>query len=624
MQYGTLGDLYHQVNNLLHQESPLLFAGNLPIHSETETEEASTSKWTIHVTYLGIRRSANISCTSTIRDLKRETRHLFPHERQFSFFLPTLRTHLGEQPKNELSLIECTSDGAEFLAEAAEDLAVAQVIDDGMNADRKAQLLKNFRSGAKSNSVEIVFSVDGSSPMMPCISQVISQLKETFWHLFAKIPALKIGLILHGDYFDQSVHSRHVVFKHCDLTDDVHTLCEFLSSACILQTRGACYELALRVAAERISWSESCSKALVVIGGSEPHPPSYTTEGINWFDELERLASKDIKVYGVRALDRKEVIPFYEEMAERTGAVSIQFSSFSLLEQMFLAICDAESTPSKEIEKKTGEGDRILGSDSEKAQTFLKSQEVWYDLRNDADYDPSFHFNRETDKWEHLGCNPPYWERPVCSFYHELTPYMKIVFVGDHNVGKTSMLLRIMNGTFPPEETVPRVFGNYSWDIRVDRTFVRVDLWDTDPAENDSSRLQSYQNAILFLVCFSVASPSSFESLPRWFDEIYSSSPSANVMVVGTKTDLRKEKKTLERLKELNHAPITQAQGHEAAERYNAIYTECSSLRGDAVDYLLHHGLRHTHGGPLTPDKKRRELFRRITGLFPWRQHHHC
>jgi len=79
-----------------------------------------------------------------------------------------------------------------------------------------------------------------------------------------------------------------------------------------------CYELALQTANE-LSWSEDASKALVMIGDEVPHPPSYTTEKINWFDELDRLVEKGVKVYGVRALSCTYAIPFYQELSERSG-----------------------------------------------------------------------------------------------------------------------------------------------------------------------------------------------------------------------------------------------------------------------------------------------------------------
>jgi hypothetical protein len=95
-----------------------------------------------------------------------------------------------------------------------------------------------------------------------------------------------------------------------------------------------------------------------MIGDEVPHPPSYTTEKINWFDEVDRLVQMGVKIYGVRALNVHRAIPFYEELAERSGAVSINFNSFKvcisvtfltvkLIVDMFLAICYREASTEK-------------------------------------------------------------------------------------------------------------------------------------------------------------------------------------------------------------------------------------------------------------------------------------
>jgi hypothetical protein len=65
-----------------------------------------------------------------------------------------------------------------------------------------------------------------------------------------------------------------------------------------------------------MKWTEGYSKALVVIGDEVPHPPSFTTEKINWFEETDKLAEMGVKIYGIRALYQNHAIPFYEDMSE--------------------------------------------------------------------------------------------------------------------------------------------------------------------------------------------------------------------------------------------------------------------------------------------------------------------
>jgi hypothetical protein len=124
--------------------------------------------------------------------------------------------------------------------------------------------------------------------------------------------------------------------------EDVNRLIDFVNN--VKATSGddapEAYELALRTARKKFSWTNGYSKALVMIGDEVPHPPSYTTKNINWKEEVSKLAEMGVKIYGVRALNSTHAIPFYEEMSERTGTVSIKFNNFKLIVDMFLVSID--------------------------------------------------------------------------------------------------------------------------------------------------------------------------------------------------------------------------------------------------------------------------------------------
>jgi len=86
--------------------------------------------------------------------------------------------------------------------------------------------------------------------------------------------------------------------------------------------------------AQQFSWSDDSAKALVVIGDDVPHPPSYTTEEINWWDEMYNLIDMGVKIYGVRADHGCNSVAFYQELSECSGTVSITFKSFDLITNM--------------------------------------------------------------------------------------------------------------------------------------------------------------------------------------------------------------------------------------------------------------------------------------------------
>ena len=59
----------------------------------------------------------------------------------------------------------------------------------------------------------------------------------------------------------------------------------------------------------------------------------------------------------------------------------------------------------------------------------------------------------------------------------------------------------------------------------------------------------SYPQTDVFLICFSVVNPTSFENVrAKWYSEIKYYCPDTPIILVGTKVDLRDDLHTLERL----------------------------------------------------------------------------
>lgn len=97
-----------------------------------------------------------------------------------------------------------------------------------------------------------------------------------------------------------------------------------------------CYEWVLHKA-QQLDWSEDSAKALIVIGDSEPHPPSYTDQNISWHTELDIMKGMAVKVYGVYC-NRHEsnAKHFYQELADRTGGCLLKLVNFNLITEMFI------------------------------------------------------------------------------------------------------------------------------------------------------------------------------------------------------------------------------------------------------------------------------------------------
>ncbi|XP_066571471.1 rho-related GTP-binding protein RhoG [Amia ocellicauda] len=162
---------------------------------------------------------------------------------------------------------------------------------------------------------------------------------------------------------------------------------------------------------------------------------------------------------------------------------------------------------------------------------------------------------------------------------------IKCVVVGDGAVGKTCLLISYTTNAFP-EEYIPTVFDNYSAQMSVDGRTVSLNLWDTAGQEEyDRLRTLSYPQTNVFIICFSIGSPSSHANVRhKWQPEVSHHCPSVPVLLVGTKCDLRADLETVKKLKEQGLAPTTFQQGSALAKQIGAVkYLECSALQQEGV-----------------------------------------
>jgi len=162
---------------------------------------------------------------------------------------------------------------------------------------------------------------------------------------------------------------------------------------------------------------------------------------------------------------------------------------------------------------------------------------------------------------------------------------IKLMVVGDGSVGKTCLLISYTTNSFPGEY-VPTVFDNYNANAIVEGNPVNLGLWDTAGSEEyDSLRPLSYPGTDVFLICFSIFSPESFESVTnKWYKEISEHAPEAPIIIVGTKLDLRSKPEAIQSLKDNGQEPISSKKGEDPAKKLGAKrYLECSVLTQEGL-----------------------------------------
>ncbi|XP_011384386.1 rho-related GTP-binding protein RhoU, partial [Pteropus vampyrus] len=117
--------------------------------------------------------------------------------------------------------------------------------------------------------------------------------------------------------------------------------------------------------------------------------------------------------------------------------------------------------------------------------------------------------------------------------------------------------------------------------VSVDGRPVRLQLCDTaGQDEFDRLRPLCYTNADVFLLCFSVVSPSSFQNVgEKWVPEIRCHCPRAPIILVGTQSDLREDVKVLIELDKGKEKPVPEEAAQLCAQEVKAAcYIECSAL----------------------------------------------
>uniref|UniRef100_A0A7N5ZYT3 Rho-related GTP-binding protein RhoG n=1 Tax=Anabas testudineus TaxID=64144 RepID=A0A7N5ZYT3_ANATE len=170
---------------------------------------------------------------------------------------------------------------------------------------------------------------------------------------------------------------------------------------------------------------------------------------------------------------------------------------------------------------------------------------------------------------------------------------IKCVVVGDGAVGKTCLLISYTTGAFP-KEYIPTVFDNYSSQVTVDGRIISLNL------------TLSYPQTNVFIICFSISSPASYENVKhKWHPEVSHHCPGVPILLVGTKSDLRNDAEIQKKLKDQNQTPVTHQQGAALARQIHAMrYMECSALNQDGIKDVFTEAVRSFLNPQPTVNKK--------------------
>jgi small GTP-binding protein len=159
---------------------------------------------------------------------------------------------------------------------------------------------------------------------------------------------------------------------------------------------------------------------------------------------------------------------------------------------------------------------------------------------------------------------------------------LRVIFVGNSQVGKTALMNRFIDGEFTPttQTTVNPIFTPKVVES-TNGTEITMQLWDTAGQEKYQALSQVfYRGSHVAAICYEVSDASSKDAIPMWKERILNHEPGCAVILVATKIDL------IESSERMNACEVA---SHAAAEHGIASYFITSAKTGEGVDDLFRH-----------------------------------
>ena len=162
-----------------------------------------------------------------------------------------------------------------------------------------------------------------------------------------------------------------------------------------------------------------------------------------------------------------------------------------------------------------------------------------------------------------------------------ITPKYKLIFLGDQNVGKSSILNRFLSDTFVEEYQATIGLDFQSKNVQIDNQDVHLLLYDTAGQEKFRSLIPMYtRDANIILLVYDITNKESFENLYVWLKDLTNININEVIIcIVGNKIDLNEKRE------------VSNEEGQKYAQEHDFIFQEVSAKTGEGFSELFYKSL---------------------------------
>jgi Ras-related protein Rab-6A len=164
------------------------------------------------------------------------------------------------------------------------------------------------------------------------------------------------------------------------------------------------------------------------------------------------------------------------------------------------------------------------------------------------------------------------------------TPYIdsikiKLVMLGDQDVGKTSIIQKYMSDTYQSSGSNPTIGIDFQTKkFYMESKLIKLVVWDTAGQERFRSLTPHYiKNADAVVIAYDITSRETFNSISDWIEKLrdYSQWGSFVPIIIGNKNDLAQKRQ------------VSFQEGQDKASSLDCSFFEASAKSGEAINDIF-------------------------------------